>query len=297
MWFRFLSLSFAGVAAAATVGTASSHDGLKIVTHETFPAGTTETTTYITDDRVRVETRRIMQVPGGPAAGHEYVHIRRCDLNTIFVLNPAERTYEVGPLQMKLTALERFTLWFARPDHDLTGDADLVVETTTVDTGERKRAFGRPARHVITTRKDIPAERPDAATEMVTDGWYIDLETRTTCERRETGRAILVAVASPGDARRNRPRVTFKDVGTPEKGFAVEATTTWRVPGDGPKRQTSSMVTQTTVVDLSAQPIEASVFDVPDGFRSSNDGMFASVGARWSRAAHIVHSVVSSWFH
>ena len=295
MRFRFLGLSLAGIAAAATVATASKHEGLKIVTRETFPGGTTETTTYIASDRVRVETRIASHVRGGTTERHDSVHIRRCDLNTIFLLNPVERTYQARPLQMKLTGLERFTLSFARPDNEPAGKAGLLVETTTIDTGERKIAFGLSARHVITTRKDIPVGQPDAPGETVTDGWYIDLETRATCEREETGRAVLIAVASPSDAGRNRPRVTFKDVGNPERGFAIEATTTWRLSGHEPNTRAPSVLTQSSVTELSPQQFEANMFEVPDGFRS-NEGMFASVAARWGRAAQIVHSVVSSWF-
>jgi hypothetical protein len=61
MRFRFLGLSLAGFAAAATAGT---HEGLKIVTRETFPAGTNESTTHIASDRVRVESRMSSHVSG-----------------------------------------------------------------------------------------------------------------------------------------------------------------------------------------------------------------------------------------
>jgi hypothetical protein len=54
-----------------------------------------------------------------------------------------------------------------------------------VDTGERKDFFGHPARHVITTTKETPLhESHSEARESVTDGWYIDLDTRISCDLR-----------------------------------------------------------------------------------------------------------------
>jgi hypothetical protein len=121
----------AGVAAATTGGTTSTqHEVLKIVARETSPAGATETTTYIASDRVRVETRLSSHVPAGATERHEYVQIRRCDLNTSFFLNPAERTYQVQPLQMGLSGLERFALSFAKAHNEPAREADLLVETT-----------------------------------------------------------------------------------------------------------------------------------------------------------------------
>ncbi len=51
------------------------------------------------------------------------------------------------------------------------------IETVTRDTGERKQMCGYLARHVITTRKEIPLEGSHRqAQESTRDGWYIDLE-------------------------------------------------------------------------------------------------------------------------
>jgi hypothetical protein len=294
MWFRFLGWSLVGLSAAAA---AVPHDGLKIVARETFPAGSGETTTYVAGDRIRVETRMSSHAPDGGTQHHEAVMVRRCDLDRELVLRPAERTYDARPLGLTLNRLERFAVSLGRRDQEPSSAArPLIVETTTVDTGERKMAFGHSARHVITTRRDIPPGSAGAAGETVTDGWYIDLETRPACERQQSGRTVLVGVvSSPNQPRASRPRVTFKDIGNPETGFAIETSTTWHTSAPDAHQQVHSIVTHTVVTEVSAQQLDARLFEVPEGYRSS-DGMFTSLAARWGRTAQIVRSVVASWF-
>ena len=293
MRFRFLGWSLVGLTAAAA---SVPHDGLKIVARETFPAGSNETTTYVAGDRIRVETRMSSHAPDGGTQHGEWVVVRRCDLDRVLVLHPAERTYDARPLRMTLNGLERFAVSLRRRDQEPLTAATLIVETTTVDTGERKMAFGHSARHVITTRRDIPAGHAGAAGETVTDGWYIDLETRPACEREQSGRAVLVGVvSSPNQPRASRPRVTFKDIGNPETGFAIETSTTWHASAPDADQQVHSIVTHTVVTEVSAQQLNGRLFEVPEGYRSS-DGMFTSLAARWGRTAQIVRSVVASWF-
>jgi len=99
----------------------------------------------------------------------------------------------------------------------------LRIETTTLDTGERKEFFGHTARHVITTEKQIPLEGSKSiAQEMVKDGWYIDFDTSISCARRRPlGKpahvhAFLTAGNAPIEKRE------FVDKGEPETGFAIE---------------------------------------------------------------------------
>lgn len=295
MRFRFLGLSLAGLAAVAPPAT---HQGLKIVTRETFPAGTHEKVEYVADDRARLESRVASRGPDGGAQRAESIVVRRCDLDRAFVLRPGDRTFEAHPLEWKLNGLERFAISLSRRQKEPTraGAAGLVVETTTIDRGERKTAFRHTARHVVTTRKDIPVGKT-AEGETITDGWYIDLEARPKCERQETGRAVLMAavVKWPADAQAKTPRVTFRDIGDPERGFAIETTTTWRASAQAPNDPAASVITHSLVTEISSQQLDAKLFEVPAGYHST-DGMFASFAARWGRTAQIVQSVVASWF-
>src|SRR3954470_23604054 len=136
MRFRFLGWSLVGLTAAAA---AAPHEGLKIVARETFPAGSNETTTYVAGDRIRVETRMSSHAPDGGTQHHEAVMVRRCDLDRVLMLRPAERTYDARPLGFTLNRIERFVVSLGRRNREpLTAAGTLIVETTTVDTGERK---------------------------------------------------------------------------------------------------------------------------------------------------------------
>jgi hypothetical protein len=250
---------------------------------------------YVAGDRVREQSRMFSSYSGDQSEGP--VHIGRCDLNRILVLRPAERTYASHPMQPQLSAVERFALSLGRRSNPPSAPSSLVVETTTVDTGERRTTFGHIARRVLTTRRDIPSERSEPASETVIDGWYIDLETRPTCEQSASGRgrAVLTGHVTSADARSRAPRVMFREIGRPEEGFAIETRTTWRVTGLESGNRPSSIVTHKVVTQLSREALPASLFEVPTGFRSL-DGKFDTLAARWGRTAEIVRSVVASWF-
>jgi hypothetical protein len=154
------------------------------------------------------------------------------------------------------------------------------IETTTTDTGGRKEIFGYPARHVITTRKEIPLEGSRrSAQETVTDGWYIDLETRLrpaiypqefadgkTPQPR--GRVHSYAsISSPGTA--NPPEIPeFVDVGEAETGFAVQEIRTSRSSFTLPDGRTKRTEGETeTLVTLERGNYDTALFEIPSSFR------------------------------
>src|SRR5215207_4948037 len=171
--FGFRVLALAGLTAA---GVTPAHDGLKIIASETFPAGAIETTEYVGSDRIRIESRDLSQADDGATRPHADVHIRRCDLNAVVALDLPRLTYQTWPLEMQFNAFERAAFSLRRRHAPPPGPPALIVQTTTVDTGERRIAFGYSARRVITTRRQIAPSNPEASTKTVTDGWYIDLE-------------------------------------------------------------------------------------------------------------------------
>jgi hypothetical protein len=291
MRFRFLGWSLAGFAAAAG---SPPHEGLKIVVRERFPSGTTETTEYVAADRGRTEWRLSSTVLGQPAQEHQSLQIRRCDLAKTLFLNPTDRTYVTASIHARPNAIERAVLALTRRPPASAGAPEVIVETTTVDTGERKTTFGYVARRVVTTRRQITVGSPESAEETRTDGWYIDLETRVSCERAQ-GRAVLIGFTGRSGAHRHPPRITFKDIGTPENGFAIDTKTTSRVPGPPPLQGPREMVTHRVVTELTRQLLDATLFEIPSGFRS-RDNLFEPLAARWHRTTYIIQSVVSSWF-
>jgi hypothetical protein len=132
----------------------------------------------------------------------------------------------------------------------------VLVETETVDTGERRELFGRPARHVITRRRESPLTGSQWQTrETITDGWYIDLDTSVSGEppwwSSRSGHAFLTA----GKEGEQPPEPTFKDIGEPERGYPLISRST-----------TNSFVDEFEVTDLSTLAIDPSLFEVPANF-------------------------------
>lgn len=117
---------------------------------------------------------------------HRSASITRCDLQEIILLNYDDRTYMTGPLRMYPSRAQKFLASIASGKAPKLKSPNLLIETTTVQTGERKTAFGHSARRVITTRRQIPLDAAGGAqSETETDGSYIDLETQPLCERLE----------------------------------------------------------------------------------------------------------------
>jgi hypothetical protein len=150
------------------------------------------------------------------------------------------------------------------------------IETVTRDTGERKQMFGYTARHVITTRKEIPLEGSGrAAQEMTRDGWYIDLEPEfysyprspkppNRTNQTQSGRvhAYLGACSDIPE------KPEFVDIGEPETGFAVQERRTSRSSVKMPDGSTREMERESeTVVTIERAIFDAGLFEVPSGVR------------------------------
>jgi hypothetical protein len=198
--------------------------------------------------------------------------ITRCDLKQTFHLNLDDREYAASPLHTFPTREEMLARAAAsgRPVVAPQREPTVLVETETVDTGERKELFGHTARHVVTTRRIIPlAGAKRGADTTVTDGWYIDLDTRISCEpswrSARSGHAFVTfhLQGQEGDV------PTFKDVGEPESGFAVASKQTSSgtiISPDGSTRQHVS-TWETEVTELSTAAIDPALFEIPSGFR------------------------------
>lgn len=214
-----------------------------------------ETTEYIQVDRKREEHRgfagyrlrangRDIYRPNPRTA-----LVTRCDLEQVFHINFDDREYAAWPLRQLPPPGERI---IERPEPPAI--PTVLVETETVDTGERRELFGRPARHVITTRRVVRLpDSPGGGSRTVTDGWYIDLDTALAYEGPRPTHAFL-ALYNAGDA----PDIpTFKDVGEPERGYAVLTKTT----------EDSTAVLEIEVTHLSTADIDPATFEVPAEFR------------------------------
>ena len=136
--------------------------------------------------------------------------------------------------------------------------ASLPTTTTAVDTGERKEMFGFQARHVKTSL--IIESSPDACNpvkqRMETDGWYIDFSFGLNCDIG--GRPPMGGPFPRGGC---RDAVRFNRQGAARTGYALQETTTSYGP-DGRVAFTSTK----EVVELSREPLDASLFDIPAGY-------------------------------
>lgn len=233
-------------------------------------------TEYCQHDRKRDDSRSrsgYRMTPDGPTVfrdGPPTAFIWRCDLKTTFFLNLDDREYQSAPMRPARGGLQAGPPPTAPPELP---KPTFVIETTTVDTGERKDFFGFDARHVIVTRSESPLEggtRPPS--ETVTDGWYIDLPVTISC-LPDWGRSFphaygvgrVIPAGQPHDARWVVSEFpTFKDVGPLETGYPIEMRMESHSTFQG---QVRTHVTEYRVTALSRDPLDPNLFEIPAGFR------------------------------
>jgi hypothetical protein len=227
----------------------------KITIRNTMAGHSSQSTTMIKGLRERAETNMAM---GGMNMGS--VNITQCDLRRTIQVNDSARKYMITPMESDSGDVDSGAGASAPSSGGPTKRGGIVTMTVnTMDTGERKEMFGFTARHLKRTM--ISQTSPDACSQnqikMETDGWYINLEYGLNCGGSErppqTGRT-----AAPGGC---RDRYQFKRTGPTKLGYPLVETTTM-FGADG-----SAMFTRTTeVIELSRQPLDAALFDVPAGY-------------------------------
>ena len=229
-----------------------------------------EQTIYVRGDRRRMEYRNATGGAEHVRYGPHIASITRCDLGQVFELNLDAREYHAAPYPPKPLSNEQGEALKIKPPSNLPSEPTLLIETATVDTGERKEIFGHTARHIITTRKQTPLEGSQfQRQESVMDGWYMDLDNRISCDQkwREGAHAYLQSRASTDSRPPDRPK--FVDTGKPETGFALEWKTTtrdtYRLP-DGTKKE-NTLTSEGLVTQLEEGPLDPGVFEIPAGFR------------------------------
>lgn len=239
--------------------------GIKMTIRDNFPGMSNERTIYLQGDRRRMEFRYSQGQRKGPLLAT----ITRCDLGRQFELNLEAAQYVSAPYPPKpMTEGQSEALGRKMPQVSQSGKPTLRIETTTVDTGERKEFFGYTARHIITNRKEIPLEGSHSEAQVtVTDGWYIDLDSQISCEPKPPKGKGYDAYLTVGGQPPETPQ--FVHIGAPAEGFAVQtirtSKSTFTLP-DGTKRQ-GDMNSETRVIQLERASIDPRVFEIPSGFR------------------------------
>ena len=258
---------------------AAENTGTKVVLRNTFGGHSSDNTTYSMADRRRAEFRNTVQrrKEDGSVEWDEttVVLIVRCDLGQSFSLNLKAEEYSAAEYPPKpLTPGEMAARGLDAP---VAPQPTLRIETTTVDTGERKTMFGHVARHVITTIKQIPLEGSHTqAQETVRDGWYIDLDRRISCEPKvpagSRGHGFVTVFGAAGGGKGTMmERPEFVNIGPPETGFPLKEArpiTSETVPATGVRRHSDSLnESESEVVQFEEGPLDPALFEIPPGFK------------------------------
>jgi hypothetical protein len=224
---------------------------LKVTYRTTMVAGpTTESVTMIKGARERSENRM--------GHGYDQITVTQCDLKRTIQISDAVKKYVVSPMQTEEASTTPSKPVPATSTPSRKGGVVNYV-SSSIDTGERKEMNGFTARHVKTTMS--MQSSPDACSpinqKMETDGWYIDLNIGFGCRLDRPPVAPTGRMPQGGCQDQTR----FRREGTGKTGFPLIET--MRMFGPNGEVQ---FTTTKEVVELSRQPLDAALFDIPAGY-------------------------------
>jgi hypothetical protein len=207
-------------------------------------------TVYETGDQ-RTEAVTFIKGPRERYEFQDMVLLKQHDQKRTIQISRAANTYFVVPEGAPQTA----GLAPAVPPRP---NGVIMVATTIVDTGERKMAFGRQARHVkVVIDKQPTSGACDTSRQRVeTDGWYIDAPA-LIANQSTTGPDQPAA----GDCADQIQSSSNGDPGV--LGFPIGYTTT--VTADDGKAVLASMA----VTEFEVTTLDAALFEIPPGLNGS----------------------------
>lgn len=227
------------------------------ITYRTSTSGQSmEMTTMLKGARERSEMKL--------GHGRDIINITQCDLRRIVQISDSAKKYVITPMDT-VDATPGSSVPASGTSQPTTRGGVITYTTSAVDTGERKQMFGFQARHVKTSI--VIESSPDACSpikqRMETDGWYIDFSYGLNCDHG--GAAQTAGMPSQGGC---RDRIRFNRQGAARTGYPLQETTTSYGP-DGSVAFTSTK----EVVELSREPLDAALFDVPAGYVETKNAM------------------------
>ncbi|MEO8436305.1 MAG: hypothetical protein ABI596_15490 [Pyrinomonadaceae bacterium] len=215
---------------------------------------TFQSTTYIKGARQRNE----MATGYGPSM----VTVTQCDLKRTIQINDSARKYMINPMGGASSDGAAQSSTPGAPGAVTAGGVVTYI-TNTTDTGERKEMFGLTARHLKSSFTIEPS--PDACLKdkmrIERDGWYVDLQYGLDC-----GVQGPPQMGRPGQAGGCRDQVRVRNTGNAKLGYPlVETTTIYGANG-------AQMMSSTKeVIELSRQPLEMALFELPAGYAEAHD--------------------------
>lgn len=217
-------------------------------------AQNSESTTMIKGPRERSEQHM------GP--GYEMITITQCDLKRTLQISDSSKKFIITPMETSDSSATPNTT--PTPSAGPTRQGGIVTYTTSImDTGERKEMYGFTARHVkqSTTIQSSANACSPVNQRMEVDGWYIDLNVGFDCQlNRPTTTGRMPARGGCQDQTR------FRREGTGKTGFPLIET--MKMTGEN-----GQIVFSTTkeVIELSRQPLDSALFDIPPGYTQAMD--------------------------
>jgi hypothetical protein len=253
MLLIFLAAAF--VTNSQTTNKPSTTTDVKVRQRMSFGNGNgTESILYIKGPRMRSEM----------AGAMGYTTIQQCDLKRTLTLNEKTKTYLISSTDASSAATAGdggASASAVQPSTQPRGGVVNVTNTIT-DTGERKQMFGFTARHIKTSIETKASPEACAKDQkMETDGWYIDFQYAYECSGQTQKYQSMPVQPQPGC----KDEIRSKTVGTAKLGFPVLVTTTIHQPDGG----TTTMTQE--VLELSREPLSASLFEVPEGYTLAKD--------------------------
>ncbi|HBB87247.1 MAG TPA: hypothetical protein DC047_06500 [Blastocatellia bacterium] len=189
--------------------------------------------------------------------GRDIINITQCDLRRTIQISDSAKKYVVTPMDTEDSTPGGGVAAGGAREPSTRGGV-ITYTTSAVDTGERKEMFGFQARHVKTSM--VIESSPDACSpierRMETDGWYIDFSFGLNCDQGRVPQ--MGGMPSQGGC---RDRIRFNRQGAARTGYALQETTTVY----GPEGRVAFTSTK-EVVELSREPLDAALFDVPAGY-------------------------------
>jgi hypothetical protein len=233
---------------------------VKIKTRQTVSGQTSENTTYIKGKRQRSEMMN-----------GKMISITQCDLRRDLQIMPDGKVYMVNPFNNGGAEQTNQSVSQTQTTTKTETGGTVTTTYTVKDTGERKQMFGYPAKHLIITMETVAS--PDAcmksSSKMEMDGWYIDAAWYLECDRGYSGG--YTPRSSGGGC---RDKYVMKQVGTTKRGYPV-----WEKMTMYDETGREMMTSLSEVVELSQAALDASLFDVPQGYREVKDSseLYASM--------------------
>jgi hypothetical protein len=188
-------------------------------------------------------------------AGQSVVTIRQCDLKRTLTLNDSRKTYLIQP-DIEVESDSKAATSSPEETSASQSGGTVTYVSSVKDTGERKKFHGYTAKHLKMTVLAEPSAKAcsKAKQKYEIDGWYIDVEGQSTCER---------FTPYVNDVKGCHDHVVLKQTGGVRPGLAVQETITVTT-GDEPPT-----VISTEVTDLKEGPLSAELFNAPADYKQT----------------------------